>query len=79
MSHPFADTTRQRNDAADAPAAPLEYNPVGESMRMCAYCATRAAGCDRPLADAKVQGHIAGKTIRRVIVVPGKLANIVTS
>jgi leucyl-tRNA synthetase len=43
-----------------------------------------AADADAPaleraaLDDAKVQGHIAGKTIRRVIVVPGKLVNIVT-
>ena len=45
---------------------------------------TVAADADAPaleraaLADAKVQAHIAGKTIRRVIVVPGKLVNIVT-
>ena len=30
------------------------------------------------LADIKVRASIAGKTIRRVIVVPGKLVNIVT-
>jgi leucyl-tRNA synthetase len=45
---------------------------------------TVAADADAPaleraaLDDAKVQAHIAGKTIRRVIVVPGKLVNIVT-
>jgi leucyl-tRNA synthetase len=46
---------------------------------------TVAADADAPaleraaLADAKVQVHVAGKAIRRVIVVPGKLVNIVTS
>jgi leucyl-tRNA synthetase len=30
------------------------------------------------LADAKVQGALEGKPIKRVIVVPGKLVNIVT-
>jgi leucyl-tRNA synthetase len=45
---------------------------------------TVAADADAPaleraaLADEKVQAHVAGKTIRRVIVVPGKLVNIVT-
>ena len=44
---------------------------------------TVAADADAPaleraaLGDAKVQAHIAGKMIRRVIVVPGKLVNIV--
>ena len=38
-----------------------------------------AAAVERAaLADAKVRAHITGKTIRRVIVVPGKLVNIVT-
>jgi leucyl-tRNA synthetase len=46
---------------------------------------TVASDADAPaleraaLGDVKVQAHIAGKTIRRVIVVPGKLVNIVTS
>jgi leucyl-tRNA synthetase len=46
---------------------------------------TVAADADAPaleraaLGDVKVQAHIGGKTIRRVIVVPGKLVNIVTS
>ncbi|MDP0492199.1 MAG: class I tRNA ligase family protein [Verrucomicrobiota bacterium JB023] len=31
------------------------------------------------LADEKIQGHIEGKTIRKVIVVPGKLVNIVAN
>jgi leucyl-tRNA synthetase len=30
-------------------------------------------------ADEKVQGHLEGKTVRKVIVVPGRLVNIVAN
>jgi sugar phosphate isomerase/epimerase len=44
--------------------------------------ATRKAAVEKckrslALADEKIQGHLSGKPIRKVIVVPGKLVNIV--
>ena len=75
LSYPFTDTVKDL--AVDSPKSssadsPNSVAPTGQLGATVAESSTSAA-----LAIPNVQKHLEGKTIRKVVVVPGKLVSIV--
>ena len=58
---------------------PVQINGKLRAVILVAMDSTEEALRDAALADEKIQAAIAGKTIVKVIIVPGKLVNIVVS